>query len=68
MTKRQIIDAILRAKNTPERMGICEDFRPETVRFVWPEQGFGKDTDPTPHCDLDIVVLNVEPAGSRPHS
>ncbi len=58
MTKRQVIDTILREKETPERMGICEDFWPETVRFAWPEQGFGKDTDPTARYDLDIVDLN----------
>ena len=54
MKKREIIRALLNHGTLPERMGICEDFWPETIKFSWPEQGFGKDTDPTEQYDLDL--------------
>ena len=63
MTKRDIIKAILAGKahggqvELPERIGVCEDFWPETINTTWPAQGFGADTDPTTHFDLDLADI-----------
>lgn len=58
MNKTEIIGELLNHGALPERMGICEDFWPETIQYAWPEQDFGKETDPTEYYDLDIVDLN----------
>ena len=59
MNKTEIIGELLNHGALPERMGICEDFWPETIQYAWPEQGFGKETDPTEHYDLDIVAVTA---------
>ena len=57
MTKREIMTALIKGKQIPERMGICEDFWPETVQFAWPEEGVAVEQDPTEYYDLDMVDL-----------
>jgi len=65
MSKREIIKAIIEHAELPERMGITEDFWPETVEYHWPEQGIGRDIDPIEHFDLDIVDLMAYWQGGR---
>ena len=57
MTKREIMTVLIKEKKIPERMGVCEDFWPETVQITWPEKGIPKDRDPTEYYDLDMVDL-----------
>jgi len=57
MTKRGTIQAIVLRKEIPGRMGITEDFWPETVSTHWPKQGITEDIELIEHFDLDIVDL-----------
>ena len=55
--KREVMNALIKEHRIPERMGVCEDFWPETVQCAWPEEGVPVERDPTEHYDLDMVDL-----------
>jgi uroporphyrinogen decarboxylase len=57
MSKREIIDAIVRTKKIPERMGLCEDFWPETVKKVWPKRGMPEGVEYEEYFNHDIMDL-----------
>lgn len=65
-TKRDIIDALLRRQELPERMGIHEHFWPHICENAWDEQGYDGG-DFTDEFDLDLVCVDwFDVPGPRP--
>lgn len=54
MNSREVITALLN-KQIPDRMGLYEHYWPETLRDVWPEQGYPKDQSPENYFGYDII-------------
>jgi uroporphyrinogen decarboxylase len=53
---REIIKAIVKDKQCPERMGLYEHYWDDT-RAEWEKQGYPKDTDPIDYFDYDIKAV-----------
>ena len=53
MTSRERIKAIL-SLDIPDRMGLSEDFWPETLRDYWPKEGYPEGTLPADYFGFDL--------------
>jgi len=56
MNSREIINAIIKEKKCPERMGLYEHFWDDT-RAEWEKQGLPKDTDFVEYFNYDIMPV-----------
>ncbi len=59
MTSREVITALVRDKDCPERMGVHESFWPD-IRPIWEKQGLPVGVALLDHFDLDIHPVNEE--------
>ncbi len=57
-----VIEALLRRGGSPERVGLCEDPWPDTLR-KWVGQGYPADAEGTPADPVDVFGLDVAGVG-----